>query len=409
VDFRVVKIGLKTLCTLFFLSTYTTAAPCLFIDSSSGAVEVQRAGSQLFQPAKPGMKLCDNDRIHVPGAGYASLIWPDSSTTFLHPNSLVRINTCEDENPDGKAVRYATLYFGVSFFTVKKIAPHGLFDDCALRVFTPTASISVRGTAFEVAVDSQSGSTGITVLSGTVQVRSTISDKQLYLGAPYRTTVSKVKGCSALEPVTTKDVDSLKKWLPPGMIAAVMDKQIARVKNDFGIMTAGLQDRCIISLFTNNSNYEGPWHLNAGTGEWLAESLRRAKPRVTFSFSDSATGDPVESARTKKARFAVQPSFEVFDLAQRGEISPRADEYREFAVATVRVRIRLYDASTGSILAEESGDGEATDTRLAENAPDRLNRLKFDLHDSAFASSIVGLALKRALDTAAKKTAPYFD
>jgi hypothetical protein len=230
--YRTIK-NLTLLAVFALFCASTQAGVFLSIDSLSGKIEVQRADRQIWQPATAGMKLGDNDRIHTSTQGYASLSWPDGSIAYLHRNSQMRVNVCIDEKPHGKALNYATIYNGSSFFLVKKITPHGLFDDCALRVFTPTASISVRGTAFQVSVDEKTGTTGIKVLSGAIQVNSGFQSKLIFLGSPYQTMVTKGQDCTPPEAVTNADIDSLKTWMPANVVTAIMEKQSAKSKSDY--------------------------------------------------------------------------------------------------------------------------------------------------------------------------------
>jgi hypothetical protein len=394
---------------LLCMTASAEAGLCIIIDSLSGKTEVQRAGRQVWQPAVRGMKLDNNDIIRILPQGYACLGWPDGSITYLRQKSQMRINIIPDEGPKEKPFGHATLYFGTVFFFVKEIAPRGLFDDCSMRVYTPTASLSIHGTAFQAAVDDKTGATSIKVLSGTVQVHNIFNNVSLYLGSPYQTIVSKNSALAAPEVVMQMDIDTLTSWVPQPVIAGIMEKQITKSKTDFNILTGKSEDKCIITPFTNSSSYTGPWPITARSAQWLAESFRKAMPRVSFLVKDSADIDPIELARANKARFVILPTFEVFDISQHEEISPRVDEVRQYAAATVSVRLRLIDAASGKKVGENSYSGEATDPDLQGNSLPAINRLTFDISDTKFAASIMGTALQRAFDQAAKKTAKYLE
>jgi hypothetical protein len=405
---------IKSLVALIFLLTvfFTTSAAAelyVAVDSLKGSAEVQRAGRQQWQKAEKKMKLYNNDIIHVLPEGFASLSWPDGSQTFVHQNSQMLINLVAEQPPKDKIFSHATVFFGAVFFLVKKIAPRGLFDDSDMRVYTPTAVMSIRGTAFSVGVDKNTGATTLQVVSGTVQIRNILKTVSLFLGPAYRTTVSLNNDPLPPAAVLKTDLDSLKLWIPATIISEVMEKQVAQTRKDNLVMSGKLEDKCVIALFANNSNYHGPWPITKALTKALTSRLSKVKPKLRFIAKDSLENDPFIMARKDSARFVILGSIEVFDITQHAEISPRADEYREYANAEVRLRLRLLDAASGKQLAEEVYGGEIANKNALENSWQKVNKLKFDLADEKFAASILGIALNQSLEQASRKIVKYIE
>jgi hypothetical protein len=405
---RVTSSILPALILALFLVSTAGAELCVVIDSIKGAAEVQRAGRQQWQKAEKKMKLYNNDIIHVLADGYACLAWPDGSQTFVHQNSQMLINLTAETPPRDKIFSHATVFFGAVFFLVKKIAPRGLFDDSDMRIYTPTAVMSIRGTAFGVMVNKTTGATTIKVVSGTVQVRNILKTVSLFLGPAYQTTVSMNNDPLPPSAVLKADLDSLKIWMPGSIITGEMEKQVAQARKNQLTMTGKLADKCVITLLTNNSNYHGAWPVAKLMTKTLASRLSKAKPNLSFMIKDSLEYDPFEMARKDSARFVIVGSIEVFDITQHAEISARADEYREYANAVVQMRLRLLDAASGKQLAEETCAGEVANKNALENSWQKVNKLKFDLADKKFAASVLCIALNLALEQAEQKIVKYF-
>ncbi|MBN1127514.1 MAG: FecR domain-containing protein [Chitinispirillaceae bacterium] len=397
----------------FFVSFFTVAVPgadlCVVIDSMKGTAEIQRAGRQQWQKAAKNMKLYNNDIIHVLPQGFATLTWPDGSTTFIHQNSQMLINLSIEEPPKERIFNHATVFFGAVFFLVKKIAPRGLFDDSNMRIYTPTAVMSIRGTAFGISVDKNAGTTTVKVVNGTVQVRNILKSVSLFLGPAHQTTVSMNTDPLPPSAVLKADLDSLKSWVPGSIITAAMEKQLEQARKDHLTLTEKLEDKCVVTRFANNSGYHGPWPVASTVTKAMANRLGKLKPKFRFVVRDSTGADPFELARKDSARFVIAGALEAFDITQHAEISTRADEYREYASAVVRIRLRLLDASSGKQLAEELHSGEIRHKNAVENSWQKVNKLTFDLADEKFASSILGRALNNALARASEKMARYIE
>jgi hypothetical protein len=379
------------------------------IDSLSGRAEVQRAGRHQWQAVTKQMKLMNNDIIHVLPTGYVTLKWPDGSVSYIHQNSQMLINFIQNSGTENRLLNHSTVFFGAVFFLVRKIAPRGLFSETTMRVYTPTAVISIRGTAFEVAVDEKNGATGVRVISGTVEVRNILRGVSLFLGSPFQTTVTMNSDPTPSKLVIQTDLDAMKTWVPAAVISSAIERHLSQALKESATIASKLEDKVIITLFDNTSSYTGPWPIAATLTKAITERLRKIRPGLTFIIKDSVTYDPFMLARKNNARFALVGTIEQFDVSQHAEVSAKADEYREYALATVNLRLRLLDAATGKQLAEETYAGDATSKNVGENSWQKINALKFDPADTVFAKTILGTALNQALGQATDKIWQYIE
>jgi hypothetical protein len=141
----------------------------------------------------------------------------------------------------------------------------------------------------------------------------------------------------------------------------------------------------------------------------LTERMKKTSPGLKFLVKDSIPGDPIEAARNDSSRFAIIGTVELFDVSQHAEISTRADEYREYAAAKVRLRVRLIDALASQQVAEEFYSGEIQSGNAENHSWQTIGKLKFDLRDKAFAGSIMGKAMDQAITQATEKLTRYIE
>jgi hypothetical protein len=390
-------------------SVWAAAEPYVLVDSIAGKTEVQRAGKQLWQPCVKKMKLYNNDMVHVLPQGFVRLSWPDGTVSYLHQNTQMLVTMVQNSDQRNKILSHATVFFGAVFFLVKKIAPRGIIDDSHLKVYTPTAVLSIRGTAFLTTVDEKTGLTNVKVITGTVQVRNIIKNTALFLGSPYQSTIAMKTDPTPPAVVIQPEIDSMKTWIPAAAITDAMEKQIRQIKKDTYAQTGRLDNHSVVISFSNASSYNGPWTIAPAMTKCLVERLKKADSSLVFSINDSITGDPIDVARKDSSRFMILVTIEQFDISQHAEISTRADEYREYSVANVRLRIRLIDALVAQQVTEEYFSGEITSNDGSEHSWQSIGKLKFDLDDKVFAESILGKAINQAINQATEKLARYID
>ena len=81
-------------CVAFAL-VEVQADPVVLLDSIAGKAEILKAGKQHWSSATKGMKLFNNDMIHVLEKSKARLQWPDGSSTFVSQNTQILINVLQ--------------------------------------------------------------------------------------------------------------------------------------------------------------------------------------------------------------------------------------------------------------------------------------------------------------------------
>jgi hypothetical protein len=129
------------------------------IATMSGRVSVERAGELWAVSA--GQAVDAGQAIVTGSDGSAKLDLPDGSQLEIFPNSRVVFRANRFNLRD-----LLDVYLGKVRFQIQHILP----GEAPLRVTSPTAVISVRGTVFEVEVDA-SQETVVSVDTGAVSVR----------------------------------------------------------------------------------------------------------------------------------------------------------------------------------------------------------------------------------------------
>ncbi|MBI4464780.1 MAG: FecR domain-containing protein [Acidobacteria bacterium] len=125
----------------------------------SGQVSAERAGELWVLTA--GQTLQAGEVVVTGPDGYAVLELPDQSKIEVFPNSRFAFRTNRFNWRD-----LLDLYLGKVRLSIQRLT----HEDRSLRVTSPTAVISVRGTVFEVEVGSDQ-QTRVSVESGSVRVR----------------------------------------------------------------------------------------------------------------------------------------------------------------------------------------------------------------------------------------------
>jgi len=143
------------------------------VESYEGEVKLERdsENEKIFE----GMHLETKDRIST-GAGANMLLLADSDKHILaEENTCFTINATGDSNK-GKIV--INLEYGTSLITID----NKLEDGSEFEVDTPNASMSVRGTTFEVTYNVDTEETLLTVKEGCVEVVNDILSKLINAG-----------------------------------------------------------------------------------------------------------------------------------------------------------------------------------------------------------------------------------
>jgi len=372
-----------------------------------GKAEVQRAGHQQWQFANSSTKLYNNDIIRVLDNGLVRLNWPDGSTMFIHQNSQVLINLIQVGSSKG-VTSNITVFFGALYFIIKKIAPRELLPT-ATKIYTPTTVISLRGTSFAVFVSKKNGGTTVKMINGTVLVRNILKNVSLFLNASYKTYIEMNTDPIVPDALLKTDIDSLKLWVPPHLIDEEIASQLVKSKRDYHILTGKFEDRLIVLPLVNNSSYTGPWQINSVIPSLLATELKKSLVRMNISMIDTQKVDPLEIGKINKARFVITGVIENFDLLQHAEISARADEYREYIIGKIKLRIQLLDAAENKLICEETFTGEVSGKNKPENTWPELNKIKCTVDNKDFTNSLMGGTIRQSIDQAVEKIARYLE
>jgi hypothetical protein len=148
------------------------AAGAAVVTNAAGRVSIERSGElwavSTGQPINVG-------QVMITGTdGFAELSLPDGSHLEVFPNSRFAYRANQFSLRDA-----IDLYLGKIRFHIQKVTK----DDPSIRVNSPTAVISVRGTVFDVEVDSTE-TTRVSVDEGAVAVRHRLMPGQEVLLHP---------------------------------------------------------------------------------------------------------------------------------------------------------------------------------------------------------------------------------
>ena len=142
------------------------ASNAAIITSADGRVSIERNGERWAVSSGQTLSAA---QVMVTGIdGFAELNLPDGSRLEIFPNSRFAYRANQFSLRDA-----IDLFLGRIKFHIQKVTK----DDPSIRVNSPTAVISVRGTTFDVEVDS-SQTTRVFVEEGAVTVRHRIMPGQ---------------------------------------------------------------------------------------------------------------------------------------------------------------------------------------------------------------------------------------
>lgn len=402
----------KLLISAFFFTAVLTlsfeicAKPSVSIDSLSGTAEIQRSGSITWNYATKNTKLFNNDLIRVSDSSVALLDWPDGNRTYINKNTQILISLYQKKgNTD--IMSNVTVMFGAAFFIIKKILPSSKND--GMKVYTPTSVMSIRGTSFLVDVDTAVHKTTIKMVSGMLLVRNISRNVSVLLSTPYKTFVEIGNNPSAPAAILKEEIDSMKIWIPEPVIDLEISEQLnnysdiaAKLKNDF-------QQECLVTQFVNTSKYKGEWKIEKEISRFFAAQLRQALAETVVRIADSATSDPLETARSINANFLVTGTIDRFDILKHAQISMTGDEYRESAIAIVTVSIKLIDVSENKEVLSKSFTAEVTGKNTKENSPKALHSKPFIISGHGIVKTIIGSAAESAVNQTVAPVSRYIN
>jgi hypothetical protein len=387
--------AIKIVVILSFFTIELIAKPSVSIDSLSGNAEIQRAGTIEWKKLSKETKLLDNDIIKVNDSGMAFLRWPDGSQTFVHQKSQILITLFQKKN-ENKVLANATIMFGAAFFVVKKMFPRDLSEE--MRVYTPTAVISLRGTSFLIGFDSTLMSTNVKMFNGLVSVKNVVKNISILLATPYQSTIQKDIDPTAPKALLQDDIDSLKAWVPATIVENEISKQIDDSKKVRSELLGDVEEKCVITKFTNTSAYTGPWNISQEITHQFATLLRRNLTRIVVMITDSIVKDPLKTAKALNARFCISGTIDTFDITKYAKLNVQGDEYHESVIAKVSLKLHLFDINKNSEVVNKSFVTDFPGSNTLDNNWDTLHKKAFNFNDTAFTHSIIGVAVQKSID-----------
>lgn len=166
------------------------------VESYEGEVKLERNAKEqdMFQ----GMNLRSEDRVST-GEAASMLLLADSDKHILaEENTCFTLVATGNEN-NGKIS--ISLEYGTALITIENKLP----DGSEFEVDTPNATMSVRGTIFEVTYNEETGETLLTVEEGCVEVVNDIMTKLINAGESVVITDEEILYVDDIDDVDTQD------------------------------------------------------------------------------------------------------------------------------------------------------------------------------------------------------------
>ena len=143
--------------------------PAIAADVAGNAVSVAQnatlSNSSGRRTMSAGMAVAMGDKINTDGNGQVELIFTDETKLVVGPNSSMIIESYLLRS-DNRANNFTVRALGGSFRFIT-----GKSEKAAYKIKTPTATIGVRGTSFDIAVR-RAGVTNVILFSGEAQICS---------------------------------------------------------------------------------------------------------------------------------------------------------------------------------------------------------------------------------------------
>ncbi len=143
------------------------------VNSFEGETSMNRAEEavELFE----GIQLVSNDKVTTGSDGLVELLVDSDKNIVASADSCFTIEAIGDETR-GKVT--INLEYGTTLIEIQ----NKLTDGSEFEVVTPNATLSVRGTTFEVNYDTVTNETTVSVYDGTVEVTTNIQSRDVNAG-----------------------------------------------------------------------------------------------------------------------------------------------------------------------------------------------------------------------------------
>jgi hypothetical protein len=200
-------LGLGAIVLLFLAYAGVVAVAVVAVGAASanlslflGSAHVERSGSSASTVAHSGDQLRAGDTVRTGEATKAAVGYPDGSISRLDSNSFLQVHNLA--SPKNGVWNVELLQFGgKSWHVVRALAGGASF-----QVDAPNSTtVQVRGTEFEVIVDSQAGTTSVRVDSWTGVVDVTAQGTKVQVSGGQSTSVQAGKAPSAAAPISAAD------------------------------------------------------------------------------------------------------------------------------------------------------------------------------------------------------------
>jgi hypothetical protein len=377
--------------------------PFFVIDSLSGRAEIQRESCFEWHLVSAGEKIYNNDQLRLQPSSHIRLTCSSNAIVFVNQNSHFKVNLLKS----GKSlISHFTLISGTAFFNITNTSSQKTGN--TLFIHTPSIKASPRDCSFLISLLPDK-STEIRLLQGTLSISKIKDGSDHYLSSPYKTIFGFNNYSFLQSALLQQDIDSLKCLVPAATIDRIMKKQLINWRRDFHVINNKLDDKCLIAILKNKSEYKGNWNIEKNISRFLAWKLNSGSIKIGSELLDSTYTNPLEIAISKKASYLLTGEISSFDLLQYAKITTQADEYYESRIARVKLDISLTETQSGKIIMKESFTGEISQKRKNENSWESLQLLPFDLQNTSFSSTILGIAITQAVDQAVEALLPVLE
>lgn len=181
-----------------------------------GEVKIKTADGKR-KKAETGAELSSGDMIITGVESKAEVLFNTGDLLVVGEMASVKMEIKENEKK-GQDTHLNT-YLGRLFVDVKKLA-RGLNQ---FSVSTPTATAAIRGTSFEVVVDSGGKLTEVSVIEGKVEVRDRLKNRKVLVHAKQRTRVRRAP--EKPEKLPARSVGRLSKWVGDKRVREIMENK----------------------------------------------------------------------------------------------------------------------------------------------------------------------------------------